>query len=137
MVLESVGLTDDSVKHTYDQFKKVLSKSVVTAGEKYKDIIRKAFKTLDLNENGFISFEEWTASHNVLGVDTKYARASFDVIRWMRTSTDKYRRTRWLISITNFTALLRMYWAVLSSMGPCNSEETNMMNNTNQFRWDS
>ena len=80
MALESVGLTDDSVKYTYDQFKKVLSKSVVTAGEKYKDIIRKSFKTLDLNENGFISFEEWTASYTVIGVDTKYARASFDVM---------------------------------------------------------
>ena len=80
MVLENMGLTDDSVKQTYDQFKKGFSKSTATADEKHKDLIRKYFKTLDLNENGFISFQEWTASYTVLGIDTKYAQASFDVM---------------------------------------------------------
>ena len=42
-----------------------------------------------------------------------------------------------LLSSTNFIVLIQIRWAVLSSMGPCNSKETNMMNITNQFRLDS
>ena len=76
--LESLNLKDDSVKYTYDEVRKIFSKSIATAGEKYKDTFRKAFKALDLDENNFISFEEWIASYTVMGVDTKYARASFD-----------------------------------------------------------
>ena len=41
------------------------------------------------------------------------------------------------LSYTNFIALIKIFGAVLSSMGPCNSKETNMINNTNQFRWDT
>ena len=80
ILLESLNLKDDSVKHTYDQFKKLLSISIGTAGEKYKETIRSCFKTLDLNENGFLSLDEWVVSYKVMGIDTKHARASFDVM---------------------------------------------------------
>ena len=50
----------------------------------------------------------------------------------------EYPRASMLLSCTNFTALMKISWGVLSSMGPrpCNLNEANMMNNTNQFRWD-
>ena len=78
--LENMNLKDDSVKYTYDQFKTIISNSIGTADEKYKDTFRKAFKTLDLDENNFISFEEWIANYIAIGVDTKHARASFDMM---------------------------------------------------------
>ena len=77
-MLEHINLNDDSVKYSYDQFKKFILEIIETAGEKYKDILRNSFKTLDLNEDGVISFEEWIVSYKVLGIDTKYACASFD-----------------------------------------------------------
>lgn len=38
------------------------------------------FNNLDLNEDGVISFTEWTAHYQSLGIDTANARASFDAM---------------------------------------------------------
>lgn len=38
------------------------------------------FDVLDIDEDGFISFVEWTVHYRTLGIDTAHARASFDAI---------------------------------------------------------
>ena len=76
------GLVDDSVKYTYSEFE-----------DKWFDIIKEwfakgttarltasLFQIVDINEDGFISFEEWVAYHQIVGMDTAHARASFDAI---------------------------------------------------------
>ena len=78
--LKRMNLKDDSVKYTYDQFKKIFLKFMETTGEKFKETFKKAFKMVDLNQNGFITFDEWIVNYTVLGIDTKYARASFNVM---------------------------------------------------------
>ena len=42
--------------------------------------LKKRFQDLDLNEKDYISFDEWVVSYKVVGIDTKHARASFDVM---------------------------------------------------------
>ena len=49
------AIKDDSVKHSYDQFKKIILEIIEAAGEKYKDNLRNSFKTLDLNEASYLS----------------------------------------------------------------------------------
>lgn len=38
------------------------------------------FRNLDINGDGVISFEEWTAHYSCLGLDPAHARASFDAM---------------------------------------------------------
>ena len=38
------------------------------------------FRILNTNDDGFISFDEWTTHYKNLGMDTTYARASFDAM---------------------------------------------------------
>ena len=79
---DSFGLVDESVKYTYSEFL-----------EKWFDILKEwfpkgtiarstasLFQIMDTNEDGFISFEEWIAYHQIVGMDTAHARASFDAI---------------------------------------------------------
>ena len=43
-------------------------------------VLAALFHVLDINEDGFIDFEEWTAHYQIMGIDTAHARASFDAI---------------------------------------------------------
>ena len=46
----------------------------------HKGFLAAEFHVLDINEDGFIDFEEWTAHYQIGGIDTAHARASFDAI---------------------------------------------------------
>lgn len=72
-------MTDDSVKLTFEEsienFKASNANPVGIAG-----LFSSHFEIIDSNRDGEISFKEWTDYYTALGVDTKYARASFDAM---------------------------------------------------------
>ena len=79
---ESFDLVDESVKFTYSEFENkwcVGAKKLVEQGTATNMLVS-MFHILDTDEDGFISFEERTAHHQVVGIDTAHARASFDAI---------------------------------------------------------
>jgi len=81
-ISESFGLVDESVKLTYSEFEDNwcdAAKKLVEQGTP-KNMLVVMFHILDIDGDGFISFEEWTAHHQVIGIDTAHARASFDAI---------------------------------------------------------
>ena len=40
------------------------------------DILRDMFSNLDMNGDGVITFNEWSAYYHCMGIDTAHARAS-------------------------------------------------------------
>ena len=79
---DSFGLVDESVKLSYNEFEdKWISamKEWVKKGTIEK-LFGSMFHLLDIDENGSISFEEWTAHYHTFGIDAAHARASFDAI---------------------------------------------------------
>ena len=77
--LDRFGLTDESVRMSYDEFKEKLIEDLTKGGE-YKPMLETAFRALDMNGDGVISFEEWTAHYSCIGIDPAHARASFDAM---------------------------------------------------------
>ena len=78
-VLDQMNLTDESVKLSYDEFKEKLAQDL-TNSKKYERLLEAMFNNLDLNEDGVISFEEWSAYYHCMGIDQAHARASFDAM---------------------------------------------------------
>jgi len=79
---DSFGLVDESVKLSYNEFEdKLMSakKEMIERGTIDK-LFGSMFHLRDINEDGFISFEEWTAHYQIAGIDTVHARASFDAM---------------------------------------------------------
>ena len=79
-----LGIADDSVKLTYDQ----CIANFLKCGTQLEEICKifdTHFEIIDTNENGEISFKEWTDYYTAMGIDTKHARASFDT---MDTNSD-------------------------------------------------
>ena len=79
---DAIGLTDESVKLSYAEFEEKWSSAILKKAEKgeYVQFFSSMFNNLDLNEDGVISLTEWTAHYQSLGIDTTYARASFDAM---------------------------------------------------------
>ena len=76
------SLVDDSVKFTIEDFQEKWiagMKKWVESGT-IQDWFGSMFDVLDIDEDGFISFEEWTAHYHALSIDTAHARASFDAL---------------------------------------------------------
>ena len=73
------NFTDESVTLSYAEFKEKLIEDL-SKGETFKPFFEVVFNTLDLNDDGVISFEEWKAYYYVLGIDQAHARASFDAM---------------------------------------------------------
>ena len=75
-ICESIGLTDDAIKKTYDE---------CNAGwiERTKEMgvttiqFEVLFDAIDLNNDGEISPEEWVKHNKALGINPVYAEASF------------------------------------------------------------
>ena len=84
------GLTDASVKLSYDEFEvtqlKVLSgegANLASPQDKMqfaKDVLLDMFSSLNMNGHGIITFNEWSAHYHCMGIDTAHARASFDAM---------------------------------------------------------
>ena len=77
--LKRLNLTDESVRLSYDDFKELIIEDLTKSG-KFKPIFEAQFHNLDMNGDGVISFEEWTAHYKCLGIDPAHARASFDAM---------------------------------------------------------
>ena len=87
---DMLGLTDETVKLSYDAFDdaylKVMSAHAAkrsSSEEKLQymeNILLDMFSNLDLNGDGVITFSEWRAHYHCIGIDTAHARASFDAM---------------------------------------------------------
>ena len=73
------GLLDESVRLSYEQFKEKVIEDFSKSGI-FKPLFTAMFRNLDINGDGVISFEEWTAHYSCLGLDPAQARASFDAM---------------------------------------------------------
>ena len=76
------GLVDESVKLSYNEFEEKWIGALKEWVEKgtIDKLFGSIFHLQDINEDGFISLEEWTAHHEIAGLDTAHARASFDAM---------------------------------------------------------
>lgn len=72
----------EGVKLTYDQFGKKMAESGAKeqSRESRIGIFMEMFDIIDTNADSLISFEEWKNYYSAMGIDTKYARASFDAM---------------------------------------------------------
>ena len=77
---DSFGLVDESVKLSYDEFEDKWIAAYMKESDTGKKLFGAMFRVLDIDEDGFISLEEWTAHNKVMGIDAAHARASFDAI---------------------------------------------------------
>ena len=85
-----MGLTNVSVKMSYDDFTDMHLKVLSAEGAKLAspndklplglDLLLNIFSNLDKNGDGVITFKDWSAYYHCEGIDTAYARASFDVM---------------------------------------------------------
>lgn len=79
LLCKALGIVDDSVKLTYDECITNFVKNCANV-EEVLNIFNTHFEIIDTNENGEISFKEWVDYYKVMGIDTAYARASFDAM---------------------------------------------------------
>ena len=83
-LLDRINLQDMQAKLTYDQFKKYISTDLeaelASGSDRYKRLFESMFRTIDLDDDGFISIEEWKSHYRVIGIDQKFAKASFDAM---------------------------------------------------------
>ena len=78
----SFGLENDSVRYSYDDFQDKWiggMREWVQSG-KIQKLFESLFDVLDVDEDGIISFQEWTAHYQIIGIITAHARASFNAI---------------------------------------------------------
>ena len=78
-ILQSSGLEDKTKALTYEQF----VASYVRVGEEVRDpeaVFMTHFEIVDSDGNGEISFKEWQEHYAAVGINTKYARGSFDAM---------------------------------------------------------
>ena len=81
----TVGLTDDSISLTYEDFKEIYIQKIAEVKDKGGAIFRESFNIVDKNENGEISFEEWVIHNKALNINEVFARAPFEA---MDTNSD-------------------------------------------------
>ena len=79
---DSFGLVDESVKLSYNEFEEKWKSAMKEWVEKgtIENFFGSMFHMQDMNEDGVISLEEWTAHYQIAGLDTAHARASFDAM---------------------------------------------------------
>ena len=77
---DSVGLIDDTKQFTYEEFKRRHALNVDSHSEKFNTIFRTMFNGLDINGDGVVSMKEWELHYKCMGLDPKYAKASFQAM---------------------------------------------------------
>ena len=77
---DSVGLIDDTNQFTYEEFKRRHALNVANHLEKFSTIFRTIFNGLDINGDGVVSMKEWELHYKCIGLDPKYAKASFEAM---------------------------------------------------------
>ena len=73
------GIVDDSVSLTYEQFGANFAKSL-QEGQDLASVFTTQFEIIDCDGNGEISFKEWVDYYRAVGINTLYARESFDAM---------------------------------------------------------
>ena len=91
---DSIGVTDDTKQLTAEEFKTIISKAGNLV-EMYDTLFQDMFNGLDINGNGVLSMKEWELHYKCMGIDPKYAKASFEA---MDTNGDG------AVSLEEFTA---------------------------------
>ena len=76
---KSLGLKDESVKLTSEDIRDIFKKSDVTI-EQYAKGFEVVFDAFDIDGNGVITYDEWEKHYKAAGINTAYARASFDAM---------------------------------------------------------
>ena len=82
---DTLGLTDDSISLTYEEFEEIHMSKSEEVKDKGVAVFRELFRSVDIDEDGEISYEEWVHHYKALNIDVAHARASFDV---MDTNSD-------------------------------------------------
>ena len=77
--MEVIGIVDSSTKLTYEEVINNFSRSSNNL-EALGKLIDGHFDIVDTNEDGKISFKEWTDAYKAMDIDTVHARASFDAM---------------------------------------------------------
>ena len=72
----------DPVHFTHDNFVRHLLplKDKWVADGDYFPYYESMFNNLDMNRDGVITYNEWVAHYNCMGIDTEHARASFEAM---------------------------------------------------------
>ena len=80
--LESLGLTDEAVQLTHAQFKDRWLSSLQKLPEEhgFDKFFGAMFDIVNMKGDGFITLDEWTAHYRCYGIDTKYAKDSFNAL---------------------------------------------------------
>ena len=78
-ICDRMGLTDESVRLSYDEFKEKFVEDFTNSGT-WQPMFEAAFSYMDLNDDGVMSFEEWKAHYSCVGIDLAHARPSFDAM---------------------------------------------------------
>ena len=77
-------LSDENVKMGYSEFEdnylQVIAESGASGQYPHEQFLKSMFGNLDMNGDGFVTFDEWCAHYNSLGIDLTHARASFDAM---------------------------------------------------------
>ena len=76
------GLTDDTKKLTYEEFKEKWfgSMAYMKKEGKVDAVFHAMFRIIDINENDVISLDEWSLHYKSYGIDTAHASASFEAM---------------------------------------------------------
>lgn len=79
-ILDLVGITDASVRLTYEQYEDKWFGVVMHLKEKgmLEKLFLSMFDSTDLNGDGYLTFDEWTAHGECWGIEKGTHRASFD-----------------------------------------------------------
>ena len=78
--LDNVDLKDNSVSYTHAEMKEKFIHYFERVSGGIAILIENTFKSLDIDNNGVISFEEWKLHYLARGIPIEYARTSFDAI---------------------------------------------------------
>ena len=79
-ILDLIGITDASVKMTYEQYEDKWFGVLMNLKEKglLEKLHLSMFDSTDLNGDGYLTFDEWTAHGECWGIEKGTLRASFD-----------------------------------------------------------
>ena len=79
-ILDLMGITDPSVKMTYEQYEDKWFGVVMNLQDNglLEKLFMSMFDSTDLNEDGYLSIDEWTAQGGCWGIDKETLQTSFN-----------------------------------------------------------
>ena len=77
----ALGFKDESIEFSYEEFAALLFKLYTSQDEDQRVGAFKAmFSVIDSKKKGEFAIKEWTEYHKALGINTEYAKASFEAM---------------------------------------------------------